>query len=72
MRDSLLPLLWACREKFNIDFLSQFFSWLLHMYIDFEKFLGQNVNVKFLKVAPSSKVIFEMSVTKKAGNDTFH
>ena len=28
------------------------FSWLLHMYIDFEIFLGQNVNVKFFTVAP--------------------
>ena len=37
-----------------------------------KKFLGQNVNVKFFTVAPYLKVIFEMTVTKRAGNDTFH
>ena len=33
----------ACPEKFNIDFLSQFFSGFLHMYIDFEKSLDQRL-----------------------------
>ena len=36
-----------------------------------KKILGQNVNVKFFTVAPYLKVIFEMTVTKRAGNDTF-
>ena len=36
------------------------------------KNLGKNDNVKFFTVAPYLKVIFEMTVTKRAGNDTFH
>ena len=39
-------------KNITLTFCPKFFSWLLHMYIDFEKILGQNVNVKFFTVAP--------------------
>ena len=44
----------------------------MYMWKNQEKILGQKINVKFFTVAPYLKVIFEMTVTKRAGNDTFH
>ena len=40
-----------CRRKNTLTFCPKFFSWLLYMYIDFEKNLGKNLNVRFFMVA---------------------
>ena len=42
---SLTFPLWAYREKFNINFWSQNFAWLLHMYIDFKKKLWAKMSM---------------------------
>ena len=52
VRVSLLPLHYGPVVKnLTLIFCPKNISWLLHMYIYFEKFFGQNVIVKFFTVA---------------------
>ena len=59
---------WACRENLTLTFYPGFSTCKLTP----KTILGQNLHVKFFTEAPQSKVIFEVAVTKRAGNDTFH
>ena len=53
-------------EKFNIDFLSQIFSWLLHMCSDSQKNCGTKLNVFFFTVALYVEVTSRMGFLKRA------
>ena len=58
-------------KNFSLTFCAKFFSWLLHMYIDPQKNLGEKPNVKFFTVARYLEVISEVGLFESAKNETF-
>ena len=69
--DSSIHQVWVYREKFNIDFLAQYFSPLFTCIGTSPESLSEKHNVKFFTVGPYFWATCFVGLSKSAENDTY-